>query len=119
MEKIKKIIEIAQELGWSVDDKDTYMIFQKYSNADNDYSFEVDLDGVYGLDEDDIVDLIIRNVCDTYESFDCSEQAYMWLDKSGHGTNGAPYDMKDVYEDMESIEENLRRLYYEVLEEME
>lgn len=118
MKTIDKIIEIAQELRWSVDDKGTHMIFQKYSNADQDYSFEVDLEGVYGLDEDEIVDFIVSRVYDTYEAFDTSYETYIWLDESGHGKNGAPYDMKDVYEDMESIEEDLRRLY-DALEEME
>ena len=40
-----------------------------------------------------------------YENFDVSEEAYYWLDDSGHGKNGAPYDMKDVYEDMEECKE--------------
>lgn len=118
MKTIDKIIEIAQELRWSVDDKGTHMIFQKYSNEGQDYSFEVDLEGVYGLDEDEIVDFIIDNVYDTYGSFDVSEETYLWLDESGHGKNGAPYDIKDIYEDMESIEEDLRRLH-ESLQEME
>ena len=45
-----------------------------------------------------------------YNNFDCSEETYLWLDNTGHGTNGAPYDMKDLYEDMEACEEMLREL---------
>ena len=45
-----------------------------------------------------------------YESFDVSEEAYLWLDNSGHGKNGAPYDMKDVYEDIEEAKEEFGKL---------
>ncbi len=31
-------------------------------------------------------------------------EAYLWLDSDGHGINGAPYDMKDLYEDFEACE---------------
>lgn len=37
------------------------------------------------------------------ENYDCSSEAYIWLDSSGHGKNGAPYDMHDVYTDMEEV----------------
>ena len=36
-----------------------------------------------------------------FDNYDVSYETYIWLDDSGHGSNGAPYDMKDVYEDME------------------
>lgn len=39
--------------------------------------------------------------------FDVSEETYKWLDEFGHGKNGAPYDMKDVYADMESAKEKV------------
>lgn len=35
---------------------------------------------------------------------------YLWLDDEGHGSNGAPYDMKDVYEDMEWWKDSLENL---------
>ena len=38
------------------------------------------------------------------------EEAYIWLDDSGHGKNGAPHDMKDVYEDMEACKSMLGEL---------
>lgn len=37
------------------------------------------------------------------ENYDCSSEAYIWLDNFGHGKNGAPYDMHDVYTDMEEV----------------
>lgn len=41
----------------------------------------------------------------------------MWLDNEGHGTNGTPYDMKDVYEDMEACEEMTFKLWKLLSEE--
>ena len=35
----------------------------------------------------------------------------MWLDIDGHGKNGAPYDMRDVYDDMEAVNDMLWDLY--------
>ena len=38
-------------------------------------------------------------------------ETYLWLDSDGHGKNGAPYDMKDLYEDMEACREIIYELY--------
>ena len=46
-----------------------------------------------------------------YNDFDVSYEAYLWLDNTGHGTNGAPHDMKAVYEDMEECEGFIYELY--------
>lgn len=55
----------------------------------------------------------IKNVLD---NFDVSYETYLWLDESGHGKNGAPYDMRDLYEDMEAVEEMISKLYAAVSE---
>ena len=47
------------------------------------------------------IECFCDNVYDYYDNFDVSYETYLWLDSDGHGSNGAPYDMKDVYEDME------------------
>ena len=45
-----------------------------------------------------------------HQNFDVSEHAVIWLDESGHGVNGAPYDMKDVYEDFEWVKNRILTL---------
>lgn len=42
--------------------------------------------------------------------YDVSEQTMLWLDEFGHGKNGAPYDMKDVYEDFEWVKNRILTL---------
>lgn len=45
-----------------------------------------------------------------HENFDVSEETYTCLDHSGHGINGAPYDMRDVYNDMEECQDEIEKL---------
>ena len=68
----------------------------KYSPAGQDFSFVIDIGSS--------VDEMLSNIYAYHSDFDVSEQAYMWLDDTGHGRNGAPYDMRDVYDDMVACE---------------
>lgn len=72
--------------------------FQNCSPAGQDFSFDIWTD-------DDGSSL----AHDIFE-YDISSEAYLWLDSDGHGKNGAPYDMKDVYEDMEGCAEMVKEL---------
>ena len=40
-----------------------------------------------------------------------NEAAYLWLDNTGHGKNGAPLDMRDVIADMEECEDAIYQLF--------
>lgn len=39
-----------------------------------------------------------------------AKETYTCLDHSGHGINGAPYDMRDVYNDMEECQDEIEKL---------
>lgn len=78
-------------------------IFGKFSSAGQDFGFYIDNEKTLGR--------IASNILRYYEYFDVSYEAYLWLDKEGHGKNGAPYDMKDVYEDMIECESFIYELY--------
>lgn len=41
------------------------------------------------------------------DDYDVSYETYLWLDDTGHGTRGAPYDMLDCYKDSEEELEHL------------
>ena len=119
--KFEKIYEIAEREGWKVDysytdEKETDIIFsfEKYSPAGRDFVFEVCV-----TNEDDEY-TFCENVADAiytfFECFDVSYETYIWLDENGHGKNGAPYDMSDVYKDTESCEkmiDDLWRSFYD------
>ena len=78
--------------------------FGKYSPEGQDFSFSVDTE--------DNIDYFLENIRAAYCDFDVSEEASFWLDEDGHGQNGAPYDMKDLYEDMECCQDYIMELYH-------
>ena len=105
----EKIVKIANAQDWKVDivdngDGDYTFVFQKYSPAGQNFYFEADM-------EDNNIQYLLDNIYEYYSNYDCSEEAYLWLDNTGHGRNGAPYDMKDVYEDMQACKQSILDLY--------
>ena len=97
MKNLNKIIKVAQNLGWYVDvtEEQNYVNFSQCSPAGQDFNIEITYEDV----ED-----IPQQVREFYDGFDVSYETYLWLDETGHGKNGAPYDMKELYEDMEECE---------------
>ena len=102
------MVAIAQSFDWNVEVDDGFVEFQKYSSYGQDFRFTVEMRG-------DFKDFC-QAIYNYYDEFDVSYETYQWLDSSGHGTNGAPYDMIDVYNDMQECENNIlelwRALYY-------
>ena len=91
----KKVNDIAVEkLEWNTSGsrEGNDWCFSKFSPAGQDCNIELNADSY---------DELIEQLDNWCESYDVSEEAYLWLDNTGHGKNGAPYDMKAVYEDME------------------
>lgn len=111
-ETLNKVQEIAEEKYWSVDiyedgcNKETVNItFQKYSPHEQDFNFEI------SCNKNDDIDNIIDNIYEYYENFDVSYETYLWLDDTGHGKNGAPDDMIDVYHDMKWCKQSVYTLW--------
>jgi hypothetical protein len=105
-----KLIAKFEEHDFSVlCDEDGEITFCKYSPAGQDFSFSVNANT---LDE------LLREIGRYHYYYDPSEEAYLWLDDTGHGRNGAPYDMKDVYEDMEACKEYIWEAYEIIQEEI-
>lgn len=102
-ERVKYLLDEIKRLGYSVQQEDgnVYWIC-KFSPCGQDCNASIDT-------EDD-ADLFVENIRAYADDFDVSYETYLWLDSSGHGTNGAPYDMKDVYEDMEWWRDSLEEL---------
>ena len=98
-----RLIVKLEEHDFSVTcDEDGEITFGKYSPAGQDFGFSVNADT---LDE------LLEKIGEYHYYYDPSEEAYLWLDNTGHGKNGAPYDMKDVYEDMEACKEYIWEAY--------
>ena len=115
--KFEKIYEIAEREGWQVDyeytdEKETEVCFSfnNYSPAGRDLSFEVYVPNEE--DEDIVFDYFKNAIYKYWEGFDVCYETYIWLDETGHGRNGAPYDMKDLYEDMQACEDMIHDLWF-------
>ena len=100
----KDLIKQIENADFTIDVADNGISFGKFSSAGQDFCFFI---GVFET---------LRDFCDEiyncYSNFDVSEETYLWLDESGHGKNGAPWDMKEVYEDMEECKGFINDLYY-------
>lgn len=109
----EKVMKIAEKYGWSVSVEDEsgnsiFFDFGKYSPVGQDFHVSAELEN---MDPDTLTD----NLHARYLDFDVSSETYLWLDEFGHGKNGAPYDMKALYEDMEACKDMIWKLY-ELLE---
>lgn len=106
--EINSMFEKIEGLGWTVE-KETESQYRlgKYSPAGQDFSVIVDVEGDYSED-------VIGGIYEAYENYDVSYEAYLWLDDTGHGRNGAPYEMEDVLSDMKDCEQMVLDLYNEL-----
>ena len=102
--ELNELKALIEKEDWEIyDDTENSLTIGKFSPQGQDFQITVDLgESIYEFKE---------NLYSLYSNFDVSEETYIWLDDSGHGKNGAPYDMKDVYEDFEACEENIYNLY--------
>lgn len=105
--KKRNVFSILSQLGWKIekDDNDTYTL-QQFSNAGQDLNITIS-----GKNTDEL----INSIYSCYENFDVSYETYLWLDNTGHGKNGAPYDMEDVLEDMKWCENIIYESYEKLL----
>ena len=103
-------LKLAEELDWSYNVDDTpnergevCVELEKYSPQDQDFIvsiwFETD-------NECDFADKLEEY----WRGFEPSDEAINWIGPDGHGTNGAPYDLQDIINDMVDCKEMLREL---------
>ncbi|WP_288315776.1 hypothetical protein [uncultured Mediterranea sp.] len=100
----EKIIAIAEENGWYVhignngnNDKVIFE-FSKFTPYGQDFNFQAEM-----VDGD--IQTLIDSIRYFLDAFDPDSEAYLWLGPDGHGKKGAPYNMKDIVEDMEAAED--------------
>lgn len=116
MEKrFEKIYEIAKRNGWQADcyyvnnETELCFSFEKSSPAGQDFYISVSVPNEE--DEDIFYDNVTDAIYEYWEGFDVSYETYIWLDETGHGKNGAPNDMMDVYKDMKACEDMIHDLW--------
>lgn len=50
-----------------------------------------------------------------YQSYDVSYETSLWIDETGHGKNGAPYEIEDIVADMKQVESTIKEFSEKVL----
>ncbi len=118
---IENLLEKAKENGWNYTILENIVDMSKYSPAGQEFYFTVCIQ----TDEENdntTAGLFLESIKEYHSDYDPSYEAYLWLDETGHGKNGAPYDMKDLYNDMIACQDmvwdlfqNLHDYYYKNL----
>lgn len=102
---ILKLTKILNDNNWKVETirigRNTVYWIQTYSALGQDFSADICCNNV-----NDFADKLEEYADD----FDVSQEAYKWLDCTGHGINGAPYEMIDVYNDTKDCEQKMYKL---------
>lgn len=93
------LIDVIEEMGWSVHDYEDDLEIAHVSNAGEDFSFPVC--------KEDSLQKTIDSICEYCEYFDPEEHAKLWGEHSG--TRGVP-DLDTLMEDAKDIELSLEEL---------
>lgn len=99
-------ILISGDIKISEDDESAYVELSFFSPKGQDCSLSIE--------KGNNIECFCNNIYDYYDNFDVSFETYLWLDSDGHGSNGAPYDMKNVYEDMAWCQDKIYHIYLTV-----
>lgn len=102
-EIFKNLFKRAEELKWTITHKEGNIYDFAYAVDTQIFHIEVDTEG----DPEKFLD----NLYEMHYSFDISREAYSWLDETGRGKNGAPENMRQVYDNTECFAESILDTY--------
>lgn len=105
VKNMKELISRAEELDWTIEEVDGEYQFQRYSPEGHDFHMYI---------KGKTAEELIVNIYEYYEDYDVSEEASCWVDHTGHGTNGAPYELEDLVEDFKACKNMILDLYNEL-----
>lgn len=107
-----KIIEVLEACGVDVKEQDDGGLFITYFTAhDGEENAEIPAEHCGDLRA---AGAYLLNL---WEDYDVSEETYIWLDDTGHGRSGAPYDLEDVLADKKEWEAKLYEMAQSLLKE--
>ena len=101
----KELMEAIENAEWTMTEDEMYYTFEIFSPAGQDFVFDIDKNEAVNLET------LSSEIYDYYNCFDVDEATYLWLDKTGHGKNGAPYKMEEILEDMKWCENKIYELF--------
>ena len=107
----EKIIDIAHELHWEVLCDKYCCELRKESPCGLEFFFDINVSPDFSDSEN--VSRFMANFHWQIRNFDPSYETSLYLDNTGHGNKAlkAPYDMKDVYNEMLLCKQMMIELY--------
>ncbi|WP_308238698.1 hypothetical protein [uncultured Prevotella sp.] len=100
------IENIAELCGWKVFIDNTTFEFEQMIGT-HDFVFAIQ------CEEKSLQSFVIQ--LENYlKNFDVDYETSIWIGKDGHGTNGAPYHIKDILDQMYLAKEQMAALLYEI-----
>lgn len=108
-QKIEDALKLCGYFSYDVDGE--YITFSEGSPAGQDFSIEIEIPELHGKQFKRQFDELAEAVYEYWQGYDPDEEASLWTDGFGHGTGGAPYNLKDLVEDMEWCKERIYDLY--------
>lgn len=100
------IENIAELCGWKVFIDNTTFEFEQMIGT-YDFVFAIQ------CEEKSLQSFVIQ--LENYlKNFDVDYETSIWIGKDGHGTNGAPYHIKDILDQMYLAKEQIAALLYEI-----
>lgn len=102
-ETIEKVAELC---GWKVYIDKNEFEFEKLIGT-QDFVFAIQC-------EEKCLQSFVIEIEDYLKNFDVDYETSLWIGKDGHGTNGAPYHIKDILDEMYSAKEQIAIFLYEI-----
>ena len=100
------IENIAELCGWKVFIDNTTFEFEQMIGT-HDFVFAIQC-------EEKSLQLFVIQLENYLKNFDVDYETSIWIGKDGHGTNGAPYHIKDILDQMYLAKEQMAALLYEI-----
>lgn len=97
---------IAELCGWKVSIDNTTFEFEQMIGT-QDFVFAIQC-------EEKSLQSFVVQLENYLKNFDVDYETSIWIGKDGHGTNGAPYHIKDILDQMYLAKEQIATLLYEI-----
>lgn len=109
--KIEEVKEVVEGLGWlfNVDDKGEQCCFTISNIGCNGKDFTTEII-TKKVDAKEFLSELYKII----ENYDIDYETYLCLGPDGHGSNNAPYSIRDILEDNEEYVQELEKIYYEM-----
>lgn len=108
-DKMKRVFDTLDDLGWSVTEYDDGWEISQYSPAGEDFSFCILRSNVESAFD------FVREAINYSCCFDVEDHVKMWLEAKDYGTSGVP-DIMTLVDDARAINEMLDDLVNALLE---